>query len=126
MNGATYRTLRESVGFGIGQAARFHNCGERTIRYWEAMPDAIPDGVAFEIEELDAVMQRAAESMINEWRGADFPTPFRIRRYNGEAAYMKESALSRVVPHAAQGALLVRIRHLLERAGATVIIEYGD
>ncbi len=124
MTPAEYRTLRETCGLSQQAAADFHNVALRTIAHWETGRNGVPAGAAQELRTLNARMERAASEAVALWHEHSAESVALVR-YRSLDDYRGSRADREGLPWPSHNALIARLMLALERAGATVVIDYA-
>ena len=123
MTCAEYKTLREACGLSQQAAADFHDVALRTVQYWEA-GGAVPPGVADEITQLNARIERAVTEAMA--LAAKHPADtVALVRYRTPQAFAGSRADGEGLSWPCHNALVGRMKLALERIGATVTIAWA-
>ncbi len=131
MNGATLKTIRESLGLPVAWLAQAGNVQERTVRYWETRLDDVPDDVRLLFEQLERVAADTVERGLFairaqiEAHGAPEEPLMLVRYQDGDdlARYQPDMAGLPVTFHAA---ILARVRWVMQQEGVEVEIRALD
>jgi DNA-binding XRE family transcriptional regulator len=129
MTSAEYRTLRESCGLSVRDAAAFHGVAERTIVHWETARNAIPAGAVDELIRLNARIERAVLERVDLYADQrdrhGEPDIVTLTRYRTVEDYTGSRPAGEGLPHACHNALTGRTMTALERIGAKVAVTWG-
>lgn len=70
MNGATLKTVRETLGLSVPWFASFCAVQERTVRHWESGRNAVPIAVATAVREFEKASAELVVQLIDQVRAA--------------------------------------------------------
>jgi len=135
MNGAEFKTIRESCGLSVPDMAKFavsprtgEPVGERTIRYWEAGSVPVPGDVADLLTKLDEMLSNSAEKTLEWYRNSlkqhgIGPEMVYLVRYKKNEDLWQYRPDMEGLPATCHAALINRARLALWEAGcATTIV----
>ncbi|MDR2837770.1 MAG: DUF1870 family protein [Azonexus sp.] len=131
MNGATLKTIRESLGLSVSWLAAAANVEERTVRYWEARLDGVPDDVRLVIEQLERLAAETAErglAVIREQITANRSSakPVLLLRYGNDDDLGRYQPDMAGLPATFHASILAKIRGALKKDDVEVVIRWFD
>lgn len=131
MNGATLKTIREALGMPVAWLAQAANVQERTVRYWEARLDDVPDDVRILFEQLERMAAETVERGLSviraqiEAHGVP-PNPLMLVRYQDGDALARYQSDMAGLPVTFHEAILARVRWAMQQEGVEVVIRALD
>lgn len=130
MTPAELKTNREALGLTVGWLAAQAGVGERTVRYWEAGRNQVPDDVAaliVRIESQTRTMVTNALAQVDQVIRAQGrePEAVDLRRYATDAELWRAHPGFKPLPATWHAVTLARIARALESRGIPSVIEYA-
>lgn len=123
MNSAEFKTLREAVGLSVAQASEIFSVEPRTIRYWESGRNQVPQGVAEEINAIDAKLDFIAnEAQHLYWEKK--PDEVVLYRYRDLTELLEAQGSFEGWPLSVHAAMLYRTKKLFDLNGIHCSIQY--
>ncbi|MEJ0017496.1 MAG: hypothetical protein WDN25_13215 [Acetobacteraceae bacterium] len=125
MSPAEYRTVREACGLSLQAAAVLHGVPFQTVEGWEVGRLTVPTSAAGDLRTINARIERGAQMAVQIWEDSTATEPVMLVRYRSPDDYARRRDLGADLAWPCYEALVVRMMLALERAGATVRVEYA-
>lgn len=129
MNAAEMKTLRESLGLTVKWLADQAQVKERTVQYWEAGRNAVPEDVAGMLKSIDAQIWNIVGHTVLQIKKladseAELPERLDLIRYRTDEDLWHYQPEFKPLPATCHGMLLSRLIRKLDPLSIPVHIVY--
>ncbi|WP_262690103.1 YdiL family protein [Kordiimonas aestuarii] len=125
MHPAEFKTLTESVGLDLKDVSMMSLVPEATLKSWLLGPEAIPDGVAGLMRDIDREVERRLHRAAEKVAERETVTLVRFKNpLDFKKAGPDMAPIPVMLAYKCHGALITRLYGLLKREGKAVAVRF--
>lgn len=121
MNGAEFKTLRQSLRLSIEWVANAMGVRQRSVYYWESGRSKVPDDVRELLQRIDAHIDARVKRYMRAVSGSGAAL---IERYRGGSELWTPGDGLPDLPSSTHSAMVMRVTRELTQRGIPLRIEY--